>query len=277
MLVVRDELRPVSQSVISESNKNRIRDEELTGIEDTTADNSLSTDQSATSSSFQTLSNPGQLPIINETNELLRDRRELYRQRKRETRQKAGVSSATVTSPVKTEVSSERNNSGDKSPCEEMITQPENSFRQVQLSPDQLQSPTSGQNSDASSEAKVRADDRQTQSIYGDDDNQLSDITEVTSRRKRKQTQHFRMPINSGTRGLFTAEHYNAILETIVVSNEDKITNFEMLMRSREKELEGWTEFGVVREVHVDEINRKKNVSLLTRWVDNFFRTAQGK
>ena len=51
-------------------------DEELTGIEDTTADNSLSTDQSATSSSFLTMSNPGDLPIIKETNDLLRDRRE---------------------------------------------------------------------------------------------------------------------------------------------------------------------------------------------------------
>ncbi len=95
-------------------------------------------------------------------------------------------------------------------------------------------------------------------------------MTEVTSRRKKKQTHHFGVPVNRGTRGLFTAEHYNAILETIVVSNEDKITNFEMLMRSREKELEGWTEFHVVREVHIDEIKRKKNVPLLTHWVDNW-------
>ena len=138
-------------------------DEELTGIEDTTADSSLATDQSATSSSFQTISNPGDLPIINETNDLLRGRREFHRERKRETRQKAATSSATVTSPVKTEASSETNNSRDESPSEELVTQPVDLFRQVQFPPDQLQGPWSGQNSNVSSEASFSADDRQTQ------------------------------------------------------------------------------------------------------------------
>ncbi len=78
------------------------------------------------------------------------------------------------------------------------------------------------------------------------------------------------VPVKSGTRGLFTVEHYNATLEKIVVSNEAKVTNFEMLMTSRENELEGWAEFHVVREVHVDEIRRKKHVAFLTRWVDNW-------
>ena len=255
-------------------------DVELTGIEDTPADHSTSTEgnqQSTSSSSFQTMSNPGELPIIDGTNDLLRGRRELYRQRRLENRQTAVTGPQTVNSSVKTETTSEDGQVSDESPIQEMVTQPDDPFRQTQFPAKQLENVhPDADDSEGSSEASLSTDDRQTQSIYGGDDNQLSDVSEVSAKRQRKQTQHFGMPINSGMRGIFTAEHYNAMLETIVVSNEDKVTNFEMLMRSREKELEGWSEFHVVREVHVAEIRRKKNVPLLTRWVDNWEVDSHG-
>ncbi len=255
-------------------------DEELTGLEDTPADYSTSTEgteQSKSSSFFHTMSNPDGLPIIDETNDVLRERRELYRKKRLENRQKAVTGPQTVSSSVKTETSPEDGQISDESQIQEMITQPDDPFRQPQFPSEQLENVNSdADDSEGSSEASLSTDDRQTQSIYGDDDNQLSDVSEVGAKRQRKQTQHFGMPINSGTRGNFTAEHYNAILETFVVSNEDKITNFEMLMRSREKELEGWSEFHVVKEVHVDESRRKKNVPLLTRWVDNWNVDSHG-
>ena len=140
---------------------------------------------------------------------MLRERREQYRRQRLERRNDSRQSSSANVSRIKVETASNADSN-----VSDIVAQPEQPFRRPEFPSEQMTSATgSDDGSGDSSEANLCADDRRTQSIYGNDDDQLSELTEARSKRKRKQTQHFGVPVDSNTRGLLTADHYNAILE----------------------------------------------------------------
>ena len=107
--------------------------------------------------------------------------------------------------------------------------------------------------------------------VSGANDDVIVDVGEARDSRKRsvrvrRQTERYGNPICSTVRGIM---HMEEETDSTVVTPEERVTQKELISRSREKEIEGWRKFDVFREISKDDVPAGAKI-IISRFIESW-------
>ena len=116
----------------------------------------------------------------------------------------------------------------------------------------------------------IEENDENQEVVSGTNDVVIVDVGEARDSRKRsvrvrRQTERYGNPICSSVRGIMHEE-----TDITVVTPEERVTQKDLISRSREKEIEGWRKFDVFREISKEEVPREAKIISIHRKLENW-------